>query len=185
MNDKSLQAKAILWTNILRLRSKSSEVEKLKFLKSVAFFQDLSFRQIRDLSSIIYERTYQKNEYIFEAQQPGAALFIIQSGQVSIELPQEEGGAVAPLALLGPGAFFGDLALLDQSPRSASARANLHTQCLVLFREDLHKLIDSKPKVACLIYRSLATVIGERLKATNQIIAQENDTNEPSRLSAA
>ncbi len=197
MSDKSLQARAILWANLMRLRTKSSEVEKLKFLKSIALFQDLSFRQIRDLSNIIYERTYNKNEHIFEIQQPGAALFIIQSGQVSIELPpssltdgtpeavEPSQRAAAQLALLGPGAFFGDLALLDQTPRSASARANLKTQCLVLFREDLNKLIDSKPKIACLIYRSLATVIGERLKATNSLISEDAPKNEAPRLTAA
>ena len=72
------------------------------------------------------------------------------------------------LARIKSGEFLGELALLDQTPRSASARAVKPTQTFALFRGDLNRLGLAEPEIAREIFRALACIIGERLKATNR-----------------
>jgi CRP-like cAMP-binding protein len=85
-------------------------------------------------------RRFRRGEVIFHMGDPGDALFIILSGLVKIWLPAETGDA-AILATLRPGDFFGELALLDGAPRSASASALEATETLVLPRERFRDLI--------------------------------------------
>jgi CRP/FNR family transcriptional regulator len=77
---------------------------------------------------------------IFHEGDPGDALFIVQSGLVKISLPGETGDE-AILATLGPGDFFGELALLDGAPRSATATALEATETMVLPRDRFRELI--------------------------------------------
>jgi CRP-like cAMP-binding protein len=68
------------------------------------------------------------------------------------------------------GAFFGEMALLDETPRSADARALERTETLALYRNDLNELVQRDAKTACQIYRSLAGMIGDRLRLTNELV---------------
>jgi len=165
MNSK---ANKILWENIFR-KFKSEKRTKIEFLRSIPFFHKLKIRQLEEVSHILHERIYEKDEHIFEMNQPGAALFLIQSGEVSIEAKDDHGN-VTQLALLRDQSFFGELALLDESPRSASARAETRTHAWALFRSDLQKLSTTRPDIACHVYKILANMIGERLKNTNKLL---------------
>jgi CRP/FNR family transcriptional regulator, cyclic AMP receptor protein len=91
----------------------------------VPFFDRLSKRQLKRVSDIIFERTYAIDESIFEEGQPGAAMFLILDGKVAIEICRET--STTQLAVLEKGAFFGEMALLDDTPRSANARALEHS----------------------------------------------------------
>ena len=75
-------------------------------------------------------------------------------------------------------AFFGELALLDETPRSANARALERTQTLALYRNDLNELVDRDAKTACQIYRSLAGMIGDRLRLTNELVQMKAPADE-------
>lgn len=165
------KAKSLYWINPFAKRPVTEKQQRLAFLKKFSFFRQLSNREIEKVSNILYERHYQKGEYVFEINQPGAALFLIQSGEVNIEIPFENGHA-GHLATLKAGDFLGELALLDDSPRSASARATAPTLALALFRSDLNHLLKVEPEVTAQIFRSLASVVGERLKATNEILSE-------------
>lgn len=167
-------AKKILWGSFAFRLNKKEEREITQFLKQVHLLENLSLTHIRALSETLHDRSYEQNEYVFETGQPGAALFIIQSGEIAIE-GVDETGAPQTIVTLKEGNFFGELALLDQSPRSASARAVTRTQLLALYRNDLNKMIETNPQVASLIFRSLATVVGERLKATNKILENAHE----------
>ena len=127
------------------------------------FFENLKEKQLKVLAQYLHERSYQENEYLFEINHPGAALFFITSGEVVVETANKQ-----PLAFLNPGEFIGELALLDDSPRSASARATRPTKTFSLFRGDLLSLANEEPLITSEIYKGLAWVIGERLKASNR-----------------
>lgn len=170
------EAAKIFW-DYLSLQTKvKSQLEVVQFLRKLPLFEGLSERELSRLNEILYHRSYQAGESLFEFGQPGAALFIIQSGDISIEIPSGE-GRFMQVAVLSSGSFLGELALLDDSPRSASARALKQTECFSLFRADLHKLVETDPEIATRIYKALATIVGERLKATNELV---NDQNEDS-----
>lgn len=173
----------IFWGNIRRSNRDAQDADKVKFLKKIPFFENLKKHQLEEVAQAIYEREYREGEYIFEAGQPGAALFIIQHGEVSVEITSEidphdadNGGSAAKptqLAILAKHAFLGELALLDESPRSASARALVPTKVLALFRKDLDQLAITNPDITTNIYKSLAVIIGNRLKATNDLIEKK------------
>ena len=69
-----------------------------------------------------------------------------------------------PIAVLGPGHFFGELALLDKSPRSAQARVSENAEICVLFRGDFERLMESHVHIASRIAMQLARHMGQRLR---------------------
>src|ERR1700675_1206570 len=100
-------------------------------------------------------RHFRRGEVIFHAGDPGEALFVILSGEVKIALPAETGDE-AILATLRAGDVFGELALLDGSPRSASATALVPTETVVLPRDRFRELIATEPAVRDALLSSLA-----------------------------
>ena len=176
MSARKLDADKLLWQMLGRWKRSSPELDRIQFLKTVPFFDRLSNRQLKGVSDIMFERTYDTDESIFEEGQPGAALFLILHGKVAIEICRE--ASTMRLAVLENGAFFGEMALLDETPRSANARALERTQTLALYRNDLNELVGRDAKTACQIYRSLAGMIGDRLRLTNELVQMKEPADE-------
>src|SRR5881398_2666306 len=168
MSARKFAADKLLWETLGRWKRSSPELDRIQFLKTVPFFDQLSNRQLKTVSDIMFKRTYDIDESIFEEGQPGAALFLILDGKVAIEIRRE--GSTTRLAVLERGAFFGEMALLDDSPRSANARALERTRTLALYRNDLNGLMHRHARTACQIYRSLAAMIGDRLRSTKELV---------------
>ena len=134
---------------------------RLQLLKNVVLFKDLSMRDLAMVSSLMHERNYLAEEVIFDEGEEGQGLFLVLSGRVKIVLP-----ATAPSFLLelGPGAFFGEVALLDQSLRTAQARAVEDTRIVVLFRAEFYSLLETHSTIASHISFQLARVLAARLR---------------------
>jgi CRP-like cAMP-binding protein len=98
-------------------------------------------------------------------------------GKIAIEICRETD--TTRLAVLDTGAFFGEMALLDETPRSATARALERTRTLALYRNDLNGLVHRDAKTACQIYRSLAGMIGDRLRLTNELVQVQTPPTTP------
>ena len=169
-------AEKVLWETLKRWKKTSPEMDRIRFLKTVPFFNELSNWQLKKVSEIVFERTYEPHELIFEQGQPGAALFLIMDGQVAVEIAKDQD--ITQLAILDRGAFFGEMALLDETPRSASARSVENTRTLALYRNDLSRLIHSDPATSCHIYRALARIVGDRLRTTNDLVMDGGGTVE-------
>jgi CRP/FNR family transcriptional regulator, cyclic AMP receptor protein len=168
MSARKFAADKVLWETLGRWKRSSPELDRIQFLKTVPFFDRLSNRQLKTVSDIMFERSYDTDESIFEEGQPGAALFLILDGKIAIEICRET--STTRLAVLESGAFFGEMALLDDTPRSANAKALEPTRTLALYRNDLNDLVHRDAKTACQIYRSLAGTIGDRLRLTNELV---------------
>ena len=168
MSTRNVVADKLLWETLERWKRSSPELDRIQFLKTVPFFDQLSNRQLKGVSEVMFERTYDIDEIIFEEGQPGAALFLVLDGKVAVEIFRET--STTRLAVLESGAFFGEMALLDETPRSATARALERTRTLALYRNDLNGLVQRDAKTACQIYRSLAGVIADRLRLTNELV---------------
>jgi len=168
MSARKFAADKLLWETLGRWKRSSPELDRIQFLKTVPFFDRLSNRQLKRVSDITFERIYEADELIFEEGQPVAALFLILDGKIAIEICRES--STTRLAVLESGAFFGEMALLDDTPRSANARALEPTQTLALYRNDLNDLAHRDAKTACQIFRSLAGTIGDRLRLTNELV---------------
>src|ERR1700745_4539078 len=109
MSARKFAADKMLWETLWRWKRSTPELDRIQFLKTVPFFDRLSRRQLKTVSDVMFERTYDTDESIFEEGQPGAALFLILDGKIAIEIYRET--STTRLAVLEGGAFFGEWAL--------------------------------------------------------------------------
>ncbi len=165
MEDSSAGSiRSSFWANLFKTPTEKSELEEV--LLSIPPFQSFSSKLLRLLMKVIHNRVYAANEYIFSQSDPGIALYIIIKGEVLIT--RDEDSDRFDLALLGRGDFFGELALLDESKRSASAIAMKESQLAVIFKPDLDEFVEAYPKVGVNILRGISTIVATRLRNLNQ-----------------
>jgi CRP/FNR family cyclic AMP-dependent transcriptional regulator len=134
---------------------------RLKLLKNVVLFKDLSMRDLAVVDQMFHTRHYLADEVIFDEGEEGQGLFVVLSGRVKITLPTDVNSV---LIELGPGAFFGEVALLDQSVRTAQARAIENSEIVALFRTEFYSLLKTHSGIASNISFQLARVLAARLR---------------------
>ena len=129
------------------------------------FFAGLDPSTLEHVAAGTRTRRFRRGEIIFHAGDPGDALFIIVSGEVKIALPSDEGDE-AILAILRQGDVFGELALLDGAPRSATASALTATEAVILPRDRFRELVSAEPAVRDTL---LAALAGELRRLTTHV----------------
>jgi len=155
------------WENFFKFREKQKNGIESILLK-IPVFQELTPREIKTIQRILHQREYRETEVIFAEGDIGLGMYIIEKGSVQITCKNEH----HILAELAEGDFFGELALLDDAPRSASAVAKTPGTLLCFFKPDLLDLIERNPKLGSKILFRLAWTIGERLKCTNEQVKE-------------
>src|SRR5512145_2113044 len=115
-------------------------------LRRVPLFSDLAEPELSRFADVTREREYPRNSVILFEDDPGDALYIVSTGQVKVVLIGEDGREVI-LSVLGEGEFFGEMALIDDEPRSAHVIAMEDSQLLVLRREDFEGILTQSPKI--------------------------------------
>jgi CRP/FNR family cyclic AMP-dependent transcriptional regulator len=156
------------WSNIFKL-SGNDEVDLYEVLKAIPIFQDLNRREFRKVEGILHRRSWGADEAIVNEGDPGVGMYIITAGEVKI-YQRGEDGSMQDLATLGSGDFFGEQALLDESPRTASAIAVDPCRVIGFFRPDLLELIESSPRLGLKIVMRLSQMISMRLRQTNRLL---------------
>lgn len=146
-------------------------------LKNVPFFRRLSQKDIGSLAKRLIIRRFGSNQIIFHLGDPAGLLYIIASGKIKISHSSSD-GQEAVLAILGEGDFFGELALLDDSPRSATAEAIEPTEALTLHRDDFLNFLDSNPLFA----RHVLHILAIRIRHLNNQISDIFFLDLPARL---
>ena len=124
--------------NFFRLSADDRRVEDLRGL---SLFKRLTTRELRELDELLHERSYLKDEVIFDEGDVGLGLFIVASGRVKIVSSHAALQRLAPE--FGPGEFFGELALFEEVERTARAVAVEPTKALALFRTEFFSLLES------------------------------------------
>jgi CRP-like cAMP-binding protein len=135
---------------------------RLHRLKQSALFATLTPLELKIVDDMLHERRYLADEIIFDEGEEGQALYLVTTGRVLIARAHEAG--VEVVAEIGPGSFFGDLALLDNSPRNAQARALDNCELAVFFRADFMGLMETDAVVGYKISLALARHIAHRLR---------------------
>jgi len=123
-------------------------------IRSVPIFSELEESTVKQIVDIGLIRKYTKNSIVFLEEEAGAILFIISTGKVKIVRTDDEGKEVI-LSILGPGDFFGEMALLDGMPRSATVVVLSDSELFVINRREFIKLIEGSPQVATSLLREL------------------------------
>jgi CRP/FNR family transcriptional regulator, cyclic AMP receptor protein len=134
-------------------------------LAGIPFFSGLDAQSLESVGRGMRARRFRRGEVIFHQGDPGDALFIVMSGAIKIMLPSDSGDE-AILATLRPGDVFGELALLDGAPRSATATALEATETLILPRDQFRELLATEPAIRDAI---LASMAGELRRLTNHV----------------
>jgi CRP-like cAMP-binding protein len=166
---KAVSGNAI-WKNIFSERVvREGSLEQI--LSKVPAFSGLSARELKEVAAIVHKREYRAGEPVFAQGDPGLGMYIIQEGEVSISISGKEDGD-RELAILNDGDFFGELALIDESPRSANARCK--TDCILIgfFRPDLFELIEKKNQLGIKIIFKLAEIVSQRLRTTDKELSK-------------
>ena len=128
-------------------------------LRTCGLFGAADDAAIETLVRILRVRRFRRGETVFHQGDPGDALFVVASGSVKVVLPSDEGAEPAIVAILGAGEFFGELAILDGAPHSATIVAVEPTETLVLHRDAFLSLVDSDAGLRRALLASLATEI--------------------------
>jgi len=134
--------------------------------RGLQLFSGLKEPAIELIARIAIEETHARGNKIFRHGEPGDKLYLILEGKVRIsrEVP---GMGEEALAVLGPGQMFGEMALLDESPRSADA--NVHEQCVVLAipKDGFDDLLFLNKDLAYEVLWSVVRMLARRLRETN------------------
>lgn len=141
------------------------QLAPLDVLRKVPLFASLPPGELQPFSELVREKSYPKGSVILFENDPGDSLFLVAGGQVKVVLIGEEGREVI-LSVLGPGSFFGEMALIDDEPRSAHVIAMEDASLLVLRREDFQARLRASPEVAIALLRELS----QRLRRADEKI---------------
>jgi CRP/FNR family cyclic AMP-dependent transcriptional regulator len=159
-----------IWKNIFSERVvREGSLEQI--LSKVPAFSGLGARELKEVAAIVHKREYRSGEPVFSQGDPGLGMYIIQEGEVSISISGKENGD-RELAVLADGDFFGELALIDESPRSANARCKSDCVLIGFFRPDLFELIEKKNQLGIKIIFKLAEIVSQRLRTTDKELSK-------------
>lgn len=143
--------------------------EEIAPLKRIQLFEELTDEELSDLSDICHKESFKAGERIFEEGAIGDKFFMIQRGEVRISKIIQGIGEEA-LVVLKEGSYFGEMALIDEAPRSATAICNTNTLVLVIDKEDFEKLLHQNHDIATKLLWTFVRTLSVRLRETNEKI---------------
>jgi CRP/FNR family cyclic AMP-dependent transcriptional regulator len=138
----------------------SQALRRVPFLRTL---REPDFTRIAGLTTV---RHYLPGKTIVCQDDTAISLYCVVNGTVRVEHHQSDGDRTVVLAQLGPGGFFGEMSLLDDHPRSASAIAVTDTDCALLTKWDFHHELRTHPRLAL----SLMRLLSERIRELDEKI---------------
>ena len=141
-----------------------------ELLRRVPLFEELGAEDLQWIAKATHVCSFAAGESIFEIGEPGRSLYILTSGAVQVLHPGQP--TSYQLARLGPGEFLGEMALLNDSPRSATAKAIEPVEALALEKDDFHQLLLERPDVSLRLLEAMSHRIR---KADEQISGLSNE----------
>ncbi len=136
----------------------ASEPNLAELLRSLPLFARLGEAELRELAERTRARSFKRGETLFRKDDAGTHLYIVLEGAVKIALPGEF-GQEALAAIMRPGEFFGELALFDRRPRSASASALEDTRVALLAGDDFLAFLETNPAAVRVVLEALARMV--------------------------
>jgi CRP/FNR family cyclic AMP-dependent transcriptional regulator len=144
-----------------------AQLDRVAILARTPLFAGLPRRLLGRLGAQLFEKGYAAGEQVFREGDPGKALFVVLTGEVEVLRETPLGGE--RLAVFGPGTAFGELALIDDLPRSATARATTPARLLILYRTHFEALVEGDRGIALVVMRNLLRTLSGYVRAVNTI----------------
>jgi CRP-like cAMP-binding protein len=138
---------------------------RVGILARTPVFAGLPRRLLARLAARLFEKAYAPSEVVFQEGDPGKGLFVVLDGEV--EILREGPQGPLRIASFGPGTAFGELALIDDLPRSATARATAPTRLLILYRTHFEELVAGDRAIAAVVMKNLLRLLAGYVRAAN------------------
>jgi CRP-like cAMP-binding protein len=148
------------WLGWIRDRD---QLNRVGVLARTPVFSGLPRRLLGRLAAQLFEKGYESGDVIFREGDPGKGLFVVLTGE--IEVLRDTVRGTERLALFGPGSAFGEMALIDDQPRSATARATAPTRLLILYRTHFDALVEGDRAIALVVMRNLLRTLAGYVRA--------------------
>ena len=137
---------------------------KIKPLKENVLFKDFSDKEIAVLSKYVEEKTIAAPTPLFLENMKGESMYIVVNGGIKLSKMLSE-GEEKTLTTMGPGDFFGEMALIEDGPRSVSAIVIKDSQVLLIKRTAFEKLMTEAPKVAVRVVIGIYKTLSDRIRS--------------------
>lgn len=135
-------------------------------LKGNELFGGLSSEELERMSRLIFSRGYKAGRALFYEDTPGEVMYLVQSGSIGIFKTGPDKKELL-LATVGPGSFFGEMALLDDKPRSATAKIIEDAELVVITKKAFEQMLETDPGITSKILIALLKAVFQRLRATD------------------
>lgn len=152
---------------------------KIGYLQMVDIFQDLTADEIEEIDRAITMSSCRKGRIFYMPEDTSEVLFLLKEGRVQLYRISPDGKKLV-IDNIGPGAIFGEMALIGQGMHNTFAEATEECVLLVMSREDVEHMLVTKPKVALRIFEEL----GSRLKETESRLEEIAFKGIPARLAS-
>jgi CRP-like cAMP-binding protein len=135
-------------------------IEAVEVLARVPLLRDVERKSLERLAREFRQRRFSEGSVVTSEGQPGIGFFVIAEGSASVNVGGE------PRASLGPGDYFGEMALIDEKPRSATVVAATDMRCLALSAWEFRPFVEENPTVAWALLQILATRLRDAQERT-------------------
>jgi len=131
-----------------------SVMEIIIALKQIPLFVSVHGEGLKRISDVVREKHVATGEIVFAERDLGEEMYLVYEGKVLIY--QEVSGQQVKLDVIEPGGYFGEMSIIDEQPRSASARSEDETTLLVLHREDFRSAVEDYPDIAFAVFQAFS-----------------------------
>lgn len=152
------------WLPAHQIGRSEQQLRAESLLGGIPLFDAVPPHRLRAIFQVAHRNTFAAGETVFEEGEPGSTLHVVCSGR--IDIVRDSANDPVVLTTLGPGEFFGELALFDRGPRSATAVAVEDTETLSLDRVDILDVVNRYPEVALALLNSVCA----RLRTTDNLL---------------
>ena len=153
------------------MKTQQERGAKSALLGGIDIFSRLSAADLEALAAKMGERSFEPGQAMFREGESGSELFVVVAGLVSVSVATQDGESIE-LSKVGAGAFFGEMAILERAPRSATCTAIEVTDCLALEAADFEALIVETPSAAVAVLERMLGIAAGRLVKTGSFLSQ-------------
>lgn len=151
-----------------------SIMEVIIALKRIPLFSGVHGEGLKRISDAVWEKKLKAGELVFAESDFGEEMYLVYSGKIVIF--QDMAGKVEPLEVVEPGGYFGEMAIIDELPRSKSARAMEDSTLLVLHKNDFRTAVYDYPDIAFAVFKDFSRRlrrVDERIRSLAEELARK------------
>jgi CRP/FNR family cyclic AMP-dependent transcriptional regulator len=142
-------------------------MELLEILKDNEIFKGLNDEEVKEIAGICFRKEYKNGSIIFEENSKGSEMYILVEGKVDIQMSMGIETDLATVHIIEPGEIFGELSLVDKSPRSATTKAAGDAVTYILEADKFENLVTANYRIGYTVMKNIARIVSTRLRERN------------------